>query len=253
MSASKANPLSVIVLPTACDVDLNAAVAVTYAAGFLRDSALTWYRNHLSAVQRGVALPYTNWEVFKVALITHFTPISLERTARQKLDTLQQGSKPARTYAEQFNLCMRELPDMNEKDRVHRFLAGLRPEVRIHVELKSPVSLSDAVELAIKADSLMWQTRKQRFVPMSSNFQPFSHQQQPAPRDSPTPMELGAVADARRIDSSNSARRQEKSKQSKSAVRCYYCRRLGHYQRNCPKRAADLAMMSDAASPQQSN
>lgn len=237
----------------ACDVDLTAPASITYAAGFLRDSALTWYRNHLAAVQRGIALPYNNWESFKTALVTHFTPISPERTARQKLDTLQQGAKPARTYAEQFNLCMLELPDMNEKDRVHRFLEGLRPEVRIHVELKNPTNLSDAVEWAIQADSLVWQVKRRHSSSTPRPFYP-SRQQQPSPQqqqqfcNGPTPMELGAVNDKK---TNNNANMQKCNRMAN--VRCYNCHRLGHYKSHCPQRAANLAMMSDGASPQQSN
>ena len=153
----------------ATSTSTHAPIAILHAAGFLRDSALTWYRNHLAAVQRGVDRPWNTWED-KAALITHFTPISPERTAREKLDHLQQGGKSARTYAEQFNLCMLELPDMHEKDRVHRFLEGLRPEVRIHVELKTPTTLSDAVEWAIQADSLVWQIKRRRSSPTAGAF-----------------------------------------------------------------------------------
>lgn len=248
----------------ACNVDLTSPAAVLHAAGFLRDSALTWYRNHLAAVQRGVAPTYNNWVDFKAALITHFTPISPERTARQKLDTLHQGGRSARAYAEQFNLCMLELPDMHEKDRVHRFLEGLRPEVRIHVELKNPATLSDAVEWAIQADSLVWQIRKRRSSPTPGTF-PRSTQQQQQERHTaagPVPMELGAAEQRRNSNSNsngnrkqqfNSVRRQQQFKRATPDTECYYCHRLGHVRRDCPKRKADLAVMSDAASPQQSN
>ena len=240
-----------------CDVNLNAPIAILHAAGFLRDSALTWYRNHLAAVQRGVDRPWNTWEDFKAALITHFTPISPERTAREKLDHLQQGGKSARTYAEQFNLCMLELPDMHEKDRVHRFLEGLRPEVRIHVELKNPTTLSDAVEWAIQADSLVWQIKRRRSSPTPGAFHHPFQQQRQEPHTGPTQMELGA-ADNKRTNNNNCNQRRQnfnnvRRQPSKKDVECFYCHRLGHYQRFCPKRATDLKMMSDAASPQQSN
>ena len=68
---------------------------------------------------------------------------------------------------------------MHEKDRVHRFLEGLRPEVRIHVELKNPTTLSDAVEWAIQADSLVWQIKRRRSSPTPGAFHhPFQQQRQ---------------------------------------------------------------------------
>lgn len=127
------------------NVDLTNPTAVTYAAGFLADSALTWYRMHSADVARGVTQEYNNWDEFRTALITRFTPISPERTARQKLATLKQRQS-VRAYAQEFNLCMIELPEMNEKDRIFRFLEGLKPEVRIHVELKNPRTLAEAIE-----------------------------------------------------------------------------------------------------------
>ena len=42
---------------------------------------------------------------------------------------------------------------------LHRFMFGLKPEIRLHVALKQPASLADAIELAIQVDSLLWQAR----------------------------------------------------------------------------------------------
>jgi len=194
-------------------VDLNNPVAVTYAAGFLADSALTWHRMHTRDVGRGVTQDYANWEQFRTALITRFTPISPEETARRKLATLKQRQS-VRAYAEEFNLCMIELPGMDERDRIFRFLRGLKPEVAIHVELKGPTTLAEAIEWAIKADSLVWQLKK-------GAYQGPTYRQVVAPTSSgPAPMELGAM---------------ENKTQGRSKMICFYCKGEGHIKRECPK------------------
>jgi hypothetical protein len=209
----------------ASNVDLTAAVSVTYAAGFLADSALTWYRLHLADVARGVALEFVDWEAFKSALTTRFTPISPERTARQRLTTLRQG-RSARAYAQEFNLCMIELPEMGEKDRIYRFLEGLQPEIRIHVELKNPKTLAEAIEWAIQTDSLVWQIKKGPKLIGRTPFREITAQE-----TGHVPMELGNVEALGNIE----AGKREKPKGFKDHLRCFYCKQLGHFKRECPK------------------
>jgi len=200
----------------ASSVDLHNPAAVTHAAGFLADSALTWYRMHLADVARGIIQDYANWEEFRTDLITRFTPISPERTARQKLVTLKQRQS-VRAYAQEFNMCMIELPEMNEKDRIFRFLEGLKPEVRIHVELKNPATLAEAIEWAIQTDSLVWQIKTG--PPLVGR-----HPRQIVPTtNGPVPMELGAMNPRRTVQ------------KDKNKVVCYYCKGLGHFKRECPK------------------
>lgn len=202
-------------------VALDTPQAVTYAAGFLADAALTWHRMYLADVARGVVQEYSSWAVFRDALITRFTPISPERTAREKLATLRQG-KSVRAYAQEFNLCMIELPEMNERDRVYRFMAGLKPEVRIHVELKNPATLAEATQLAIQTDSILWQVKKGPNLVERGTFRQATHQ-----NTGPAPMELGTMENHR--------------ERPNSSIRCFYCKRMGHMKKDCPKRKARLS------------
>jgi len=134
---------------TAQAADMHSSSTIAYAAAFLKDAALSWYRQHEQDVANGKQQVFGSWDEFKKAFIARFTPVDPEITARQQLDKLSQSSS-AYKYAQEFSSCMLELPNMDEADRVHRFVKGLKPEVRIHVTLQSPSTLHDAIELAIR-------------------------------------------------------------------------------------------------------
>jgi hypothetical protein len=71
------------------------------------------------------------------------------------------------------------------------------------------------------------------------------------PETAPTPLELDA-ADAGYIEGIHRAGSTRRPRRLLQLLGASTVSVVGHYQRNCPKRASDLAMMSDAASPQQS-
>ena len=221
----------------ASNVNLDTPAAVTYAAGFLADTALTWHRIYRINVQGGRP-PYASWTEFKTALTSRFTFLSAERTARQKLSSLRQTGS-VRSYAQAYNLCMIELPEMNERDRMFRFMEGLKPEVRIHVELKEPTNLSQAMELAIQTDSLLQQVKKgPSLVGNGGTYSRITSKE-----SSHTPMEIGLIES--KVTSPQQNRNQATAKPDpKGGVRCYYCGRLGHIKKDCRKRQKHLGARS---------
>jgi hypothetical protein len=215
--------------------NLEDAACVTFAAAYLRDSALNWWLQVSRDASEGRAPVLNTWAKFKIAFIARFTPISPEVSAREELDRLSQ-SGPVSAYATTFTSLMLELPHMDEADRVHRFIRGLKPAVRMEIKLRQPKTLADAIELALQADSLLWaaEGRNRRFLPKPA-FRSVSGQ-----REGPAPMELGSMQPPDNNNDPIEFNRLEQSNPSTRAdVECYYCHKRGHFKRDCRKLKAD--------------
>jgi Ty3 transposon capsid-like protein len=142
--------------------DLNSQQAVECSASYLCGTALTWWRAYCNQVEHGQAPQFTTFAQFSEALIKRFTTLPPDYAARMRLSALRQ-TRSVRDYADKFNACMVELPNMDEADRIHNFIRGLKTAIQMDVTLKKPPTLTDAIELACQADSLMWANRKGKF------------------------------------------------------------------------------------------
>lgn len=203
-------------------IPLDTTTAVTTAAGFLSGGALTWYRLRQQVdVLRGISQPFSTWSAFRDALIARFTSISPEDAARQRLAQLRQRTS-VRQYAQDFNLCVLELPGMEEKDRIFHFLSGLKPNIRVYVQPHRPNTLHDAVELAIQMDTLLWQSKRG-----TSGYQTGTAGHAGAANTGPAPMDLGIM--------------QSVKPRSDKTVVCFYCKKPGHIKRDCRLRKKHMA------------
>jgi hypothetical protein len=65
--------------------------------------------------------------------------------ARQKPTVLK--------YANYFREQLLELPHRHEEDNVHDFQHGLRPSIHKEIAMKSPKTLHEAIQAALRADA----------------------------------------------------------------------------------------------------
>lgn len=179
-------------------LDLGTPAACRLAATFLRDAALDWFVTHEQEVAAGRAAPFTSWQQMKQAFVQRFSPYDTHELARSKLDKLIQVRSVA-DYASQFTGLMLQLPSMDEGTRIHFFVRGLKPAVRVQVALHQPQTLDAAISLAMAADTMLFGGGLAAYSPFSSSsgggsahsFPAFSSR--PAGSSRPVPMELGSM------------------------------------------------------------
>lgn len=193
------------------NVNLLQDVAVAKAAMYLKGPLLEWYQVQKSNQQGNI--PFPDWAAFKATLTTYLLPVDPSITARDRLDNLRQLSSVAQ-YASEFNSTLVHIVDMSMADRVHKFIKGLKREVKMQVRLHNPRDLQQAQQLASQADTAIYTSNRTQYTG-SRGSQPSNSSSGPAP------MELGTH------DS------------EVSVITCYKCRQPGHIARNCPQQQHD--------------
>lgn len=164
----------------ACNTNTDAG-RIAYATAMLEKNALDWwmYTERQSAAG-GPAAPST-WASFCAALIQRFRPINDERVARDKLLSLRQTGSVAQ-FATAFQTLLLKVPDISDAERLHRFIAGLKPTIKTQLLISNPKTLEEALEMAERIDHITYSVSGRVAAPVFN-------------RNGPTPMELGALAD----------------------------------------------------------
>lgn len=216
-------------------IDLNSAAACQLAATFLRDAALDWYVTHQQEVSAGKAAPFSSWQQMKEALFKRFSPYDTYELARDRRDRLVQQRSVAE-YAAAYTGLMLQLPLMDEGDRIHSFVRGLKPTIRAQVAMQQPHTLDAAISLAMAADTLMFSSSAGAFGPFSSSssggssaFRPAGRYNSSSSSSRPAPMELGSLQ-----------RTHPHPTTSSRQPYCSWHKRTGHWTADCRQRASAM-------------
>lgn len=111
------------------------------ACGYLRDSALQWYRRRL---QEGGEISFAD---FVAGLSSMFLPHNHQEILRSKLDRLKQRGR-LDEYITDFMAIMNQISEMSEMDKIHSFKRGLAPRTKAEVGYMAPKTLHEAIEKA---------------------------------------------------------------------------------------------------------
>jgi len=134
---------------------------VNYIAGFFDKSAGQWWDflvrsasdSHSESEQQ--PLPAT-WAELQQKIRERFSPIAASKLARTQLDSIRQMSTVG-VYCGLFLAQAQLISDMNESEQLHRFVSGLRQNIKIEVMRTDPKTLHDAMNVAEKAEKFLQQ------------------------------------------------------------------------------------------------
>jgi hypothetical protein len=140
------------------------AEQVALAAAHLKGVALDWWSS-LAVPAAPAAAPggyaseqarlRASFDAFEAALRGRFQPVNSAQTARLALDALRQGARQSvHDYISAFRRLLVPLSDMSERDRVHRFVQGLRGPVQQHLIIHDVATLDAAISMAARVGSL---------------------------------------------------------------------------------------------------
>ena len=133
---------------------------VPFAASFLRDTALTWWRSKQLAARQDHALAarLTHWNNFQQDLLAHFKPMNSARIARDKLHVLRQTG-PMLQLISIFNTYCADIPNMTEDEKMDKFRRAVRPAIQHKLEIENPQTLFEMQSLAQRIDTVLWTYR----------------------------------------------------------------------------------------------
>jgi hypothetical protein len=225
---------------------------------YFRGSALRWYKyiEHQHASGNDTVLQ--NWSEFKKLLRQHFQAANTETVVRNKLNALHQLGSVSK-YNDMFNELIIEVLDIDERTKIDMYCRGLKPNVQLHVSLRTPSTLEQAQEVAMNVDNILneMNIRRQRF-PANNRAHPHQYGSEARPMNgSSVPMEMGNIEHDhnksgdefgqseslnaitnnrnRKFASGRNIDRQELQK-LKQEGKCFRCQKTGHLARNCQEK-----------------
>lgn len=188
----------------------------------LRGQAATWWRD---ASQRPDTLP-KDWTTFTTELKHVFMPVGRAKVARDKLAVARQrDNEPLTTYTTTMRRLFLAIPDINESEKLDRYVRGLLPHLRKEVVIQDPTTLEAAVNIAAKFEGLKKSNRQD--VPVK----PW-HRHRETNDNGSGPMELGAMNKSYGNFNRNNSKRPTGT--GFNASPCWNCGKADHAMTRCP-------------------
>ena len=129
---------------------------VAYVANVLQNAAQLWFQRECKAGNRPV-----DWEDLANMLLNRFGNTTKKEFAQSSLMNIRQGkNESAHEYAMRFEATLDKVEHYDEKWVKNIFVWGLQPNLATTVSLKSPPTLSRAIQLAKKVDSSVLISRR---------------------------------------------------------------------------------------------
>jgi len=114
---------------------------------------LVWRNKNQREMMRKEGREIDTWIEMRKVMRKRYVPTSYNRTMRQKLQRLSQGSLTLEEYYKEMKITlMRANIEEETEDTMARFLSGLNLDIRDVVELHEYVELDDLLHKAIRVE-----------------------------------------------------------------------------------------------------
>ena len=211
---------------------------LTYAKTYRRKIAIKNYKAFEICKRFNVT-----WQDFKDHMSNKYRPLHHEETIRLKLREMKMDkSESIRSYVNKFQQCIFEIDNMAEKDKIFYFTSGLQDRTKAHVQIQSPKTLDEAIEIAEKYETFVFNNGNNNKNVFSSNTKKiFMHKKARHPfRGKPQRNGYSKQQKSRYVSYDKSKKHDQKNiytKQTESSkdITCYLCNEKGHIKSQCPK------------------
>ena len=199
---------------------------VPFVSTLLRDEALLWYRSSYEIWDP--ATPLT-WSILRASMREYFAPPNEDRRLQDEWANLKQY-KTVFEYVSVLTALAMRIPGLAQTQILDKFIHGLKPKIRIEVELRDPKTPNEAYRLADRFDRIVYDARNTSFLTQNYNrYTPTSGASSNA--DYGESMQIDTLR-PRRPGPKNFQRRRS-FQQSRNQGPCFTCGQPGHIAANC--------------------
>jgi len=126
---------------------------VKLAVAEFSDYALVWWNKNQREMMRKEGREIDTWTEIRRVMQKRYVLTSYNKTMRQKLQRLSQGSLAVDEYYKEMKMTLvKENIEEETNDTMARFLSGLNPDIRDVVELHEYMELDDLPHKAVQIE-----------------------------------------------------------------------------------------------------
>jgi len=115
------------------------------------DYALVWWNKNQREILREEGQEIDTWTEMRRFMRKRYVPTSYNKTMRQKLQRLSQGSLTMEEYYKEMEMArVRANIEEETEDTIAHFLSGLNPDIKDVVELQEYMELDDLLRKTVR-------------------------------------------------------------------------------------------------------
>ena len=206
------------------------------------DYAIIWWTSLKSEWRRNYEEPIETWEELKTLMRKRYIPKHYSRVLKQKLYTLQQGSKSVEEYYKEMETLMnRACIDEDEEDTMARFLGGLNRQLAHQVDRQAYFDMQELLHLAVKIEGqLAWEKEnsKRYGISKSTTFNTWKKNANIEKIDFKVRGKY-ELDKKNKVETSKGKEKVEEYKEVRERnrdIKCWKCQGIGHLSRDCPNK-----------------